>query len=117
MPRARGPAMLARPMSAALRQAIHAVVAAAEPQGATMGDIVDHLAGEGFAPTGVEAEIWRMMTQRRLTPTGYVCRKVRRRDSVGEMELRHSYEFLLITWSPDADRQLDLALTMDEDEP
>ena len=97
-------------MSAALRQAILEVTLAAEPQGATMGDIVDNLAGEGFQPTVVEGEVWRLMAERRLTPTGYVCRRVRRRDPMGEMELRRTYEFLLITWSQDADRQLELTL-------
>lgn len=75
-----------------------------------MGDIVDALAGVGFAPTVAETEVWRLMAERRLTPSGFVCRRVRRRDAMGEMEVRRSYEFLLITWSPDADRQLELGL-------
>ena len=29
---------------------------------------------------------------------------------MGELEVRRTYEFLLITWSADADRQLELAL-------
>ena len=101
-------------MSAALRQAILEVTAAAEPQGKTMGDIVDALAGQGFVATMIETEVWQLMAARRLTPNGFVCRKVRRRDPMGEMELRRSYEFLLITWSPDADRQLELALSTAE---
>ena len=103
-------------MSAPLREAILEVAVAAEPQGATMGDIVDHLAGEGFAPTVIESEIWRMMAERRLTPAGFVCRKVRRRDPMGELEVRRSYEFLLISWSADADRQLELALAVGGDD-
>ena len=103
-------------MSAALREAILEVAVSAEPQGATMGDIVDHLAGEGFAATVVETEIWRLMAERRLTPAGFVCRRVRRRDPMGEMELRRTYEFLLISWSADADRQLELALAAGGDD-
>ena len=103
-------------MSQALRDAILEVAATAEPRGATMGDIVDHLAGEGYAATVVEGEVWQLMAERRLTPSGFVCRKVRRRDEVGELEVRRSYEFLLITWSADADRQLELALGNGESE-
>lgn len=97
-------------MSRALRQAILEVAAAAEPHGATMGDIVDALTGEGFAATIAETEVWRLMAQRRLTPSGFVARRVRRRDPTGATQFRRTYEFLLIPWSRDADSQLELAL-------
>lgn len=97
-------------MSHPQREAILAIAAAAEPQGATMGDIVDTLVGEGFTATMVEGEVWQLLAERRLTPSGYVCRRVKRRDDVGETQVRRSYEFLLITWSTDADKQLELSL-------
>lgn len=103
------------PMSQALRQAILEIAAAAEPQGETMGAIVDALVGEGFTATIVETEVWQLMAQRRLTPNGFVCRRVRRRDSMDEMEIKRSYEFLLIPWSHDADHQLELALASESD--
>ena len=80
-----------------------------------MGAIVDAMVGEGFAATVVETEVWQLMAQRRLTPNGFVCRRVRRRDPMGEMEVKRTYEFLLIPWSHDADRQLELALATESD--
>src|SRR5262245_60212285 len=85
-----------------------------EPGGITMGRIVDTLEGEGFRPELVEQQRVRMLAQRRLTPCGYVCRKVRRRDGVGELEQARSYELLLIPWSQDLDRQLELQLVEGE---
>lgn len=101
-------------MPAPLRQAILEVANRTESSGATMGDIVDQLAGAGYTDTSIEAEVWTLLAERRLTPCGFVCRKVRRRDATGEMELRRSYEFLLIPWSADADKQLELQLAVDE---
>lgn len=97
-------------MTAYLSQAILEVAARHGDQGASMGTIVDHLAGEGFDPESVEAEIWTMLATRRLTPCGYVCRKIKRRDKTGEPQTLRSYEFLLVPWSTDMDNQLELTL-------
>ena len=110
--------MLTAPMTHPLRDAILEVAAKAEPKGATMGEIVDAIASEGFTATAVEGEIWQLMADRRLTPAGFVYRRVRRTDDLGEPQIRRSYEFLLITWSPGADKQLELALAAgDEHSP
>ncbi len=85
-----------------------------EPGGVTMGRIVDTLEGEGYRAELVEQELWRLLAQRRLTPCGYVCRRVRRRDGVGELEQARSYELLLIPWSLDLDHQLELQLVEGE---
>ena len=97
-------------MTAFLSQAILEVVARYGEQGAAMGAIVDHLVGEGFDAKSVEGEIWAMLASRRLTPCGYVCRKLKRRDETGETQMVRSYEFLLVPWSVDMDNQLELTL-------
>jgi hypothetical protein len=95
-------------MASYLVDAIIELAARYEPRGVPMGVIVDTLAGEGFEAASIESEIWGMLGRRRLTPCGYVCRKVRRRDETGELVMARTYEFLLVPWSPDMDRQLDL---------
>lgn len=106
--------MLAALMPSPVAVAILELAERAEPGGVTMGRIVDTLEGEGFRAELVEQELWRLLAQRRLTPCGYVCRKVRRRDGVGELEQARSYELLFIPWSEDLDRQLELQLAEGE---
>lgn len=106
--------MLRLPMPSAIANAILELAERFEPGGITMGRIVDALEGAGFVPELVEQELWTLLAQRRLTPCGYVCRKVRRRDTVGEIERARSYELLLIPWSEDLDRQLELKLAEGE---
>jgi hypothetical protein len=102
--------MLPPLMPSAVAAAILELAERSEPNGVTMGRIVDTLEGEGFGAEVVEHALWQLLAQRRLTPCGYVCRKVRRRDPVGELEQARSYELLLIPWSQDLDRQLELQL-------
>ncbi|MCX4241724.1 hypothetical protein [Paraliomyxa miuraensis] len=97
-------------MSSVVATAILELAESTAPGGVTMGRIVDTLEGQGFAPEVVEQELWRLLALRKLTPCGYVCRKVRRRDGVGELEQARSYELLFIPWSEDLDRQLELRL-------
>lgn len=104
-------------MSSYLHAAIRELAERYEPQGVPMGVIVDTLTGEGFEATSIEAEIWGMLASRRLTPCGYVCRKVRRRDETGENVLARTYEFLLVPWSPDMDRQLELDISAAQESP
>jgi len=101
-------------MSTAIASAILGLAERFEPGGVTMGHIVDALEGEGFRPEQVEQQLWSLLAQRRLTPCGYVARKVRRRDALGEIERARSYELLFIPWSEDLDRQLDLQLAEGE---
>lgn len=70
-----------------------------------MGVVVDTLEHNGYAPEDVEQEIWAMLAARRLTPSGFVCRKVR--NTPGATPAR-TYEFLLMPWSPKLDGQLEL---------
>jgi hypothetical protein len=96
-------------MADPLRATIADLVRRAGEQGLTMGELVDRLVGDGAAESEVEASIWAMLAQRRLTPAGYVARRLRRGDT-----MRRSYEFLLVSWSPDLDRQLELPLAEGE---
>ncbi|HEY8377259.1 MAG TPA: hypothetical protein VIK91_12250 [Nannocystis sp.] len=80
------------------------------PNGVPMGQIVDALVGRGYAVEAVEQEIWRMLGARRLTPSGFVCRLLRRRDALGELVQTRCYELLLTPWSRDLDHQLELDL-------
>ena len=72
-----------------------------------MGSLVDTLEHNGYAAEDVEREIWTMLAGRRLTPSGFVCRRVR--TSAGATPSR-AYEFLLVPWSPSLDGQLELGL-------
>lgn len=79
-------------------------------RGVAMGQIVDALVGHGFEAEAVEQAIWSMLGARRLTPSGFVCRVLRRRDAFGEPTQSRCYELLLAPWSRDQDDQLDLEL-------
>ncbi len=102
--------MLAPPMTSPVTQAVLQIAAESEPNGVTMGTVVDTLEGEGHSVDLIERTLWDLLAQRRLTPCGYVCRKVRRRDPMGEPVRARSYELLFIPWSEELDRQLDLQL-------
>ncbi len=91
----------------ALRQAILALAESVPDKGMSMGALVDTLEHNGYAPEEIELEIWAMLASRRLTPSGFVCRKVRATE--GATPAR-TYEFLLVPWSPKLDGQLDLGL-------
>lgn len=106
--------MLASLMLSPLAQAIVDIAQHHAPAGVTMGRIVDTLEGHGYEPEAVEREIWTLLSGRRLTPCGFVSRKVRRRDPMGEVERARSYELLFIPWSEELDRQLELQLREDE---
>lgn len=79
-------------------------------RGVPMGQIVDAMVGLGHGVEAVEQAIWALMATRRLTPSGYVCRIVKRRDAFGEPVQARSYELLLAPWSAEQDRQLELGL-------
>ncbi len=79
-------------------------------RGVPMGQIVDALVGRGHTVESIEQGIWALLGHRRLTPAGFVCRIVRRRDAFGEQVQARSYELLLAPWSAEQDRQLDLGL-------
>jgi hypothetical protein len=97
-------------MSKALDDAILLRAGRGAPGGVSMGIIVDELATQGHEAEEVERAVWRLLGVRRLTPCGFVCRIVRRRNDSGESTHVRTYEFLLIPWSPEMDRQLDLGI-------
>lgn len=101
--------MLRLPMSP-LAEAILELAHSAGPAGASLGSIVDELEARGYAAERVEQELWRLMGLRRLTPCGFVCRKVLRRDPTGELLRLRTYEMRFTPWSEQLDRQLDLQL-------
>ena len=94
-------------MGSPLSRAIIEITEQAGSQGIAMGALVDVLQGRGFAPEDVEHEVWTMLSQRRLTPSGFVCRTLRKR---GRPDPERVYEFLLVPWSPELDGQLELDL-------
>jgi len=96
-------------MTAPLSQAILELAEAAGTLGVAMGSVVDALEAQGFSPGEVEREIWMMLERRRLTPTGFVCRTIRRKGAGGTTQTR-VYEFMLVPWSAALDQQLDLGL-------
>ena len=102
--------MLATSMASPLAQSVLDVVARAGEGGIAMGTIVDTLERDGFAAEEVEREIWSLLERRRLTPCGFVCRSVRRRSEDGGSLRARVYEFLLVPWSAEMDRQLELQL-------
>lgn len=79
-------------------------------RGVAMGPIVDALVGVGFAAEAVEEAIWSLLGERRLTPSGFVCRQLRRRDAFGESVQSRCYEVMLAPWSSELDDQLELEL-------
>ncbi|MEX1367378.1 MAG: hypothetical protein AB1Z98_29900 [Nannocystaceae bacterium] len=93
-----------------LAEAILELAHSAGPAGASLGSIVDELEARGYAAERVEQELWRLMGLRRLTPCGFVCRKVLRRDPTGELLRLRTYEMRFTPWSEQLDRQLDLQL-------
>ena len=76
-------------------------------RGVPMGQIVDALVGSGHTIETVEQGNWELLGCRRLTPSGFVCRIVRRRDAFGEPVQARSYELLLAPWSADLDHDID----------
>lgn len=96
-------------MSEPLRDEILEAAAANGEGGVTMGAIVDALCERGHRPGRVEVALWELLAQRRLTPCGFICRTLRRPGDGGAITSR-AYEFLLVPWSPEQDRQLDLHL-------
>ena len=92
-----------------LQQAVLSLVERSGDGGVTMGKIVDSLVVDGADEQAVELAIWDLIQRRRLTPNGFVCRKVRK--SSGDTR---SYEFVLIPWSPALDAQLELDLRHDK---
>jgi hypothetical protein len=97
-------------MSDPIHDAIVEQAGQAGARGLPMGQIVDALVGRGHTVESVEQAVWELLGCRRLTPSGFVCRIVRRRDAFGEPVQARSYELLLAPWSADLDRQLDLGL-------
>ncbi|PRP90743.1 hypothetical protein ENSA5_61770 [Enhygromyxa salina] len=97
-------------MTDQLQDAVLALVETHGDAGVTMGKIVDRLVGDGASEQAVELSIWRLIQARRLTPHGFVCRKVRKPSQSGQGGETRTYEFVLISWSPALDAQLDLNL-------
>lgn len=93
----------------ALSTAIAELVEHSGEQGLSMGSIVDTLESGGHAASDIEIEIWRMMATRRLTPSGFICRSIRRA-TAQNTKTERAYEFLLVAWSPELDGQLELNL-------
>ena len=96
----------ARPMSEQFQAEILEQAGRAGDRGVPMGQIVDAMVGLGHGVEAVEQEIWALMATRRLTPSGYVCRIVRRRDAFGEPVQARSYELLLAPWSAEQSRAI-----------
>ncbi|MCA9635661.1 MAG: hypothetical protein KC420_06480 [Myxococcales bacterium] len=96
-------------MSEGLRPAILEAASQRGEQGVAMGTIVDAMIDRGYRAEEAELALWELLGERLLTPSGFVCRMIRRRAD-GEAQVSRAYELLLIPWSPDDDRQLDLNL-------
>jgi len=73
----------------------------------TMGELVDRLVVRGYEEADVEHRVWSLLDRRRLTPNGYVRRMMKRRVADGMIH-RRAYEFTLVAWDPDLDKQLEL---------
>lgn len=97
-------------MSSSLSRAILELAESAGAQGMAMGALVDRLERQGFSAPEIETEIWHLLERRRLTPCGFVCRTIRRRDANGEPGRMRIYEFMLVPWSLGLDQQLELGL-------
>jgi hypothetical protein len=97
-------------MSGALTGAVLQLAEEAGGQGIPMGALVDALESRGYAARDVELEIWELLSGRRLTPSGFVCRTISRRTTGEERATIRVYEFLLVPWSPKLDQQLELPL-------
>jgi hypothetical protein len=93
-----------------LQAAVLTVVERHADTGVTMGKIVDRLVADGAPEQEVELAIWGLIQARRVTPNGFVCRKVRKPSQNGNGSQTRAYEFVLIPWSPALDAQLELDL-------
>jgi hypothetical protein len=93
-----------------LQAAVLTVVERHADTGVTMGKIVDRLVADGAPEQEVELAIWGLIQARRMTPNGFVCRKVRKPSQDGNGSQTRAYEFVLIPWSPALDAQLELDL-------
>ena len=98
-------------MLAQLQESVLTIVEAQGKAGVTMGKIVDRLVADGGAERDIELAIWNLIQRRRLTPNGFVCRKVRKPGASGVTSETRTYEFVLIPWSPALDAQLELDLS------
>ena len=97
-------------MSEELKAAVLALVEQHADEGVTMGAIVDRLVADGAEEQEVELAVWGLIQRRRLTPHGFVVRKVRKASQTGGRAASRTYEFVLIPWSPALDAQLELDL-------
>jgi hypothetical protein len=97
-------------MSDPLADAVLSLVDAHAETGVTMGKLVDRLVADGGNEQDVELVIWQLIQQRYLTPSGFVCRKVRKPNVNGSGAETRTYEFVLVPWSPALDAQLELDL-------
>lgn len=102
--------MLPPPMGDEFRETLLGRAGKAGDRGVAMGQLVDEMVGLGHDVEAVEQAIWALLGCRALTPSGFVCRIVRRRDAFGEVVQARSYELMLTPWSAERDRQLDLDL-------
>lgn len=102
--------MLAPPMSDEFREVLLERAGKAGSRGVPMGQLVDEMVGLGHTVETVEQAIWTLMASRALTPSGFVCRIVRRKDAFGESVQARTYELMLAPWSAELDRQMDLGL-------
>ncbi len=102
--------MLRPPMGDGFREMLLERAGKAGNRGVPMGQLVDEMVGLGHEVEAVEEAIWSLLGCRALTPSGFVCRIVRRKDAFGEQVQARSYELLLMPWSAEQDRQLDLDL-------
>ena len=93
---------------AALTSAVLQLAERAGEQGVAMGTLVDTLEARGYDARDVEMVIWGLLSERRLTPSGFLCRTVTRQGR-GSQRSR-VYEFLLVPWSANLDHQLELPL-------
>ena len=75
-----------------------------------MGALVDTLEKKGHAAQDVEMVVWDLMSHRRLTPSGFICRTVTKRGQGNPKGKARVYEFLLVPWDPKLDQQLELEL-------
>ena len=93
-----------------LRTAILAMVQRSDANGMTMGRLVDLFVADGANEHDTEMTIWSLIQERRLTPHGFRCRTMRKANASGTATEQRSYEFVLIPWSVERDRQMDLGL-------
>lgn len=96
-------------MAEAVDRAVLSLVQASGEGGTPMGAVVDTLVKNGYEEKAIEQAVWELLQSRRLTPNGFVARTLRRRGPEGKT-MQRVYEFVLIAWSPELDKQLDLGL-------